>query len=511
MSDVYIEATGTLTWSGSARFGNVYLAADGSLAWSGTAALIAGVAPSAPILVSPPNGQTIDLTTPTFTWSFYSPVGATQATYSLRRMQSGTSTWQYWTGSAWSSVQVYVTSTSQSVTFGSGKWANGNVYLWEVGVQDSNGIASPFSNPSSVLGQPAPTATITGPVGTVVSGNVLVTWVNNLTTAQSTWQLIVYTAAQYGAGGWVAGGSPSYYNTGVVNGGATGLTFEGTAPGTYYAVVQLSNQYGTLGPWSAAFEIVVAYTTPQTPTLTASYDATTNNVTLTVTGHDTGPLVGNTTATVYRYTSFNTTLVQPVQTFTNIALPSSGQDATEIDYAPVPPQVEGDVPTISYYAIVTYTTDGTVSAPSTVEDVTPDLASGALWLFTNLDSGVTYSINIVANTQSQNWRGTLHEIIGVAQPVYLTDVVTARTFKVAAISITQDDWTNLQLVLTASVASPVPASFATAVTYYISNPYGLTMYCVVNPDPYQAQQTVGANVYRKVPFTLVEVAEPTNP
>jgi len=87
----------------------------------------------------------------TFSWT-YNSGGASggQTAYSLKVTgtvpgHSGTGPW-YWTGSAWTSTQTWVSSSASSVTIGSAfflpnasTWLSSNAYTWTVALQDAAG------------------------------------------------------------------------------------------------------------------------------------------------------------------------------------------------------------------------------------------------------------------------------------------------------------------------------------------------------------------------------------
>lgn len=101
--------------------------------------------PLAPTLVSPAQGSVAALSAGgTLSWSFNAApgvVGDAQTSYTLRRLLSG-GAYQWWTGSAWQSTAIAVTSATSSATFPTGQWTAGAQYAWTVQVTSSAGGAA---------------------------------------------------------------------------------------------------------------------------------------------------------------------------------------------------------------------------------------------------------------------------------------------------------------------------------------------------------------------------------
>lgn len=472
---------------------DVYADGLGQLAVAGLGAASAGVAPLAPVLVSPANNSTSDLTDTTFTWQFQSLSGLSQGAFSIRFMQPSSGVWMYWTGSGLSTIETWISSSSQSVTITSGL-SNGALYAWQVAAQDTNGVSSPWSQSSFVTGSPVPSVTVTGPTGTQTVGSVTLTWVNSDVVQVTFWQVIVYTAAQVAAEGFSPGSAPWVWNSGLTAGAASSCPLPNLGTGTYYAYVQITNQYNETSAW-ADLELVFSYTTPEQPTLTASLQSN-NTVVLTVVGHDTGGLVGHTEATVYRSLDGGNTWAA-VSSFTDVSLPSSDQTASETDPTPWASQVEGPYETTYYYAVV-IGPDGILSPRSTTVGVTEPTFSGSQgWTFLDNTTGSFTVQPMVTNfSQAQPVRAGYHEIIGNPYPVRVLDVVGSRKLKIEITTLAVDDW---QAVLT---------MLQSGYQLYITNVYGLVGIFDLDPEGYDSQQQPGstAATIRLTTFSVTEVA-----
>jgi hypothetical protein len=104
---------------------------------------------NAPILLTPQSGSSMASQPVTFAWAYVSG-GASggQTGYSLQITgvvpgQSGSGPW-YWTGSAWTATQTWISSTAQSVTIPAANLTPNGSYSWTVATEDANG-KGPFA------------------------------------------------------------------------------------------------------------------------------------------------------------------------------------------------------------------------------------------------------------------------------------------------------------------------------------------------------------------------------
>lgn len=101
--------------------------------------------PSAPTLISPANNAPAPLNTTSFQWSFVdADAGDSQSAYALRRRAFGSVTYQWWTGSTWTTTETFITSSSASVT-PTGFTNTDDTYFWSVATKDSAGLPSSYS------------------------------------------------------------------------------------------------------------------------------------------------------------------------------------------------------------------------------------------------------------------------------------------------------------------------------------------------------------------------------
>ena len=344
--------------------------------------------PLAPTLLTPTNGTYADLAAGyTFQWQYNGNGNPTQTAYAFRQNLSGTYAW--WTGSAFTATETYITSSAQSLTFAASKWTDGDLYTWSVNTQSSSGTGT-YASDFTVNAQAAPTVTVTAPTGTVTTPNPTITWTNTFPSplVQSTYRAVIYSTAQYSAGGFSPGSGPSLFDTGIVSGTATTATASGLPVGangacrTYMQVTD-ANQSSAWAYYAFTLDVGV----PTAPTLTAAWAASTASVLLTATGatsFDSNP----TFASFYSSDNGGATW-QLVRGGSVISL-STGT-ATLIDYE-IPAMA-----TREYVAYVYASVSGTVytSLPSTAESATSVLANW--WLKNPLTPTQNLTVEVSAD------------------------------------------------------------------------------------------------------------------
>ena len=138
-----------------------------------------------------------------------------------------------------------------------------------------------------------PSATVTSPTGTISANtNPDITWTftDSDGESQTTYDAKIFTAAQYGAGGFNPTTSTATWSSGIVASTDTTIgSSELLLSGTYRAYVRLAKTTsGSLFFSDWAYNgFTISVTPPTTPTLAASWDEVTGKTTLTVTGAST--------------------------------------------------------------------------------------------------------------------------------------------------------------------------------------------------------------------------------
>ncbi len=232
-------------------------------------------APFAPSLTSPGNNAYPDLANlgGTFSWTHNPDGAAPQNGYIFKRVTGGVTS--YWTGSAFQSSTITVNSAVSSITFGASLWVDGNTYTWTVGTVDAGGT-SPFASSFTVYPTASPVVTILSPVngGTNTSANPNCSWsiAEPGAQVQVTYTVLVYTAAQIAATGFVVnGGGPNVFNSGQVASSATAIALTGLpAAGSVTAYVQVTDTDGTASAWATSQwtqAVVASGQSPNAPAL----------------------------------------------------------------------------------------------------------------------------------------------------------------------------------------------------------------------------------------------------
>lgn len=177
-------------------------------------------APYAPTLVAPANGSVADLAAGfTADWTFSDPnAGDSQTAYYLRRKVAGAGSYEYWNAGtgAFQAGEVKNSAAATAVAFAAGLWSNGVTYNWSVATEDALGVKGPYATDATVTGNSAPVLTVDAPSGTVTDTSTpVVEWSESDVESdpQQTYEVRVFTAAQYGIGGFNPATSPATWDT----------------------------------------------------------------------------------------------------------------------------------------------------------------------------------------------------------------------------------------------------------------------------------------------------------
>lgn len=159
----------------------------------------------------------------------------------------------------------------------------GQIVEWKVKTSDAVGYG-PYSASVTPTVITRAAVNVTAPTGTVTNTNKPpVEWAMTGGTPQYSYHARVFTAAQYGIGGFDPTTSPATWDSGVVVGSATTYTGSTVLPNatTYRAYVRLTGHSGTnVSPWDFE-QFTLNLTPPTAPTLYLDTDLETGVVTLT--------------------------------------------------------------------------------------------------------------------------------------------------------------------------------------------------------------------------------------
>lgn len=233
-------------------------------------------APLAPTLLLPANASYIDLTqAQILDWGVNpSDGGSTQSGYALRIKTSGGS-YQYWNAgtSALQGTIIWNTSTTSQITLPGGTLSNGTTYNWSVATVDAfTSLQGSFATDGTFSGRAAPAVTVTGPTGVQQTFIPTIGWAATYPSgaAQTGYQAKIFTAAQYGIGGFNPATSPVTYDTGAQSSTATSIAvpLNVLANNTTYRVyVQLTETGGVVNSTWAYASFSVAVDAPNTPAM----------------------------------------------------------------------------------------------------------------------------------------------------------------------------------------------------------------------------------------------------
>lgn len=155
---------------------------------------------------------------------------------------------------------------------------------------DSTNVAEIYEAYIDIEIATQPTVTVSNPTGTITNSaapDVIWAFTDPDGETQSFYQIRVFSAAQYGAGGFSPATSVATWDSGEVG------SIDNTAPigrllttGTYRAYVRAAKSINGQPFWSpyAFSQFTLNFTPPTTPTLVASWSAPIGRATLTVTG-----------------------------------------------------------------------------------------------------------------------------------------------------------------------------------------------------------------------------------
>jgi hypothetical protein len=237
-------------------------------------------APAAPNLQTPSNGAYVTAASGvTFKSQYVSTDAEPANAYAIRYRLSSATTYKYWNGTGtqstvyWNATTV-TTGHSQSVTLPNTQVSNGHTYVWSMAYRESGAtLTGPFATNFTFSGQAPPTLTVTAPTGTVTVGRPVVTWTATPTSGTSIikFRVKLFTAAQYGAGGFVPGTSTATWDSGTISGSTSSKTIgatlvNGTSYRAYVRVAETGTEFSTWEYTSFTADL----TAPIPPSVTAT-------------------------------------------------------------------------------------------------------------------------------------------------------------------------------------------------------------------------------------------------
>jgi len=328
-----------------------------------------------------------------------------------------------------------------------------------------------------------------------------VAWTNTLDGdggGQTTYEVKVFTDAQYGAGGFDPDTSTPYWTTGIVTGTVLTVNTGVLVNDTYRAYVRVAQTPSVGGLfWSAwSFDtFVVNVSTADVSTVTPTPSNTNANISVVV-ARNTGSSAWN-FVEVERSTDAGTTWL-PVRGATYVDATGSANSFTVVDYE------TGNGQSVLYRARATRIVNGLPITGSWVQS-SPAVSwtSASAWLKSPLVPAHNLAVDVDRPFQTRTYgtRVGVFDVIGSETPVVVTDVVTKPSQTLTIDTITEAESNNLLTLLRDSILLYCPTNCeGSTATQYVAVT-GLSM------TPTQ----VRGIVRRRWSVSIVDIAAPADP
>lgn len=272
--------------------------------------------------------------------------------------------------------------------------------------------------------------TITYPTGSPVlasSSSITATWTSVVDAdadgaTRDRYRVKIFTAAQYGAGGFDPETSTAFYDSGeVVSTNQSQVVPNLTNTTTYRTFVKVGDRVNGVSHWGAwaggaASQFSTAFTTADILSVVGTPNNANARISVLVTRVTAGPPPTWQTVEVQRSTDAGATWL-PVRAATNVAV--SGSTFTVLDYeAP-------NSAAVLYRAHATYTTGGnSVVGPWTASTPAVSWTAAADWLKHPSHPALNRTVTVKANPQrTRRRRRGIHSVIGRADPVVVSDIL----------------------------------------------------------------------------------------
>lgn len=339
-----------------------------------------------------------------------------------------------------------------------------------------------------------PSVTVSAPTGTITSTTAPdVTWAYSDTDneTQSFYEIKVFSAAQYGAGGFSADTSTATWESGEV-GSSDNTAVVGTllAAATYRAYVRVAKSVNGEPFWSAwAYsQFTISYTSPTIPTMLVEWDADLGKASFTLTG---AAVPG---AYVSQYYDIHRSddggvIYAGIRDGENIT-PNGSYVGTAVDY-------EAPRSLVAYYRCRSVAVDasdqefpsawGTVQQVLITNDETwwfkviadPDLNLGSVRVLKELDVEIDEP-------------NTIFRPLGATRPIVVAGPLQGEDGGYVIKTVTETEWDNFYPILTHQG------------TLLVQDPYGNQKYIRIVSRDWTAETQAG-QVYRDITLRYVEV------
>lgn len=268
-----------------------------------------------------------------------------------------------------------------------------------------------------------PTCTVSAPTGTITATNApTCTWAYTAGSdgdVQSRYQVRVFTAAQYGIGGFDPAVSPNTFDSGVQTGAASSYALPPLANGVtfkaYVLVSQTINGTPQPGAWTAGPAFTISVTTSDITSVVGTADNVNGRISILVTRNGATPTW--TSLEVQRSADAGATWAAIRGTNGTTGVAVSGATWTLYDYE------AANAASVLYQARATYLVSGLPVTGAFVSSASCSWTMPVDWLKDCRLTARNRQVNIRVNPTLDRPRTQgIHEVIGRSDPVGISDV-----------------------------------------------------------------------------------------
>jgi len=359
---------------------------------------------------------------------------------------------------------------------------------------DSTDVASIYELYVDVDKSAQPTVTVSAPTGTITTTTAPdVTWAyaDSDNETQAYYEIKVFSAAQYGAGGFSAATSTSTWESGEIA-SSDGTAVVGTLllSGVYRAYVRVAKAVNGSPFWSdyAYSQFTISVTPPSVPTLSASWDDNLGKATLTVTG---------TSPTGYSSQYFDVhrsddagAIYTEIRNGGNIT-PNASYVGTVADY-------EAPRGVVAYYRARSVGVDASSnefpSAWSTVQQVL--ITSDDTWWFKAIEDPTINigSVRVLAQLDTNiDEPNTVFRPLGKTRPIVVAGPLQGEDGIYSIKTVTEAEWDDIYPLVTHQG------------TILVQDPYGNQKYIRITARTWAAESKTDGTIFRDLDLAYVEV------
>jgi hypothetical protein len=360
---------------------------------------------------------------------------------------------------------------------------------------DSTDVASIFELYIDVDISAQPTVTVSAPTGTITTSTAPdVTWAYADTDneTQAFYEIKVFTAAQYGAGGFNPLTSTPLWGSGeIASSDNTAVIGELLLSGTYRAYVRVAKSVNGSPFWSsfANSQFTITVTPPAVPTLAAAWDSSLGRATFTITGQ---ALSGTYVSQIFDlHRSDNNGVIYAAVRNGEELVPNASFVVVAVDY-------EAPRGIVAYYRARSIGIDSNGNEfPSDWSIVSQVLITNdETWWFKAIDEPEYNlgSIRVLAeldtNIEEPN---TVFRPLGSTRPIVVAGPLQGEDGIYSIKTVTEDEWDDLYPLITYQG------------TILVQDPQANQKYIRVTARTWSAESKANGAIYRNLDLAYVEV------